>query len=478
MITLCRSLVRQVRAALRRAGIHKDHATLSPPVAILADHDGLRIRAYSPAAVLEYRQPGELSPESVLVPKQFFDDCEGRKNEEVVLENQKNGAVTAECRGSKTPQLFRYDAQNLKDKTLFPARPQSMASNEPTLLAALACAAEVTNRDPARYDTDCIELAGKPGTVAATDGAQLLMESGFRFPWESAQLVPASTFFAFAELPRDRQVEIGVTGKWFALAVGGWTIWLPLREKGRFPKVADIVRPVEAAIHRCRLSDADADFLTLSLPELPADEALNYPVTIELNGRVAMRGKAEGQPQPTELVLSGSTAEGEPAQYSVNRKYLVQALRLGLREFCFFGPGAPVQARSDRRAYVWMPLDEQSIVPASAEAIRVESQAANGAVAATITSPRKKSVTKSTTVQAGDTPAADVAGVKRRRVRREPQTVSCVSPIEQAKALRASLRDTISKTNELIRTLKRQQRQSKVVQTTLASLKQLQSLSA
>lgn len=478
MITLCRSLVRQVRAALRRAGVHKDHATLSPPVAIIADRDGLRIRAYSPAAVLEYHQPGALSPESVLVPKQFFDDCEGRKNEEVVLENQKNGAVTAQCRGGKTPQLLQYDAQSLNDKTLFPARPQSMASNEPAILAALACAAEVTNRDPVRYDTDCIELAGKPGTVAATDGAQLLIESGFCFPWESAQLVPASTFFAFAELPRDQQVEIGITGKWFALAVGGWTIWLPLREKGRFPKVADIVRPAAAALHRCRLSDADADFLTLSLPELPADEVLNYPVTIELNGRVAMRGKAEGQPQPTELVLSGSTAEGEPAQYSVNRKYLVRALKMGLREFCFFGAGTPAQARSDRRTYVWMPLDNESIVRGSAQAIRVESQPADGTAAATIPISRKKTVTKPTTSQADDKPAAEPAGAKRRRAGREPQTVSCVSPIEQAKALRASLRDTIAKTNELIRTLQRQQRKSKAVQTTLASLKQLQSLSA
>lgn len=478
MITLCRSLVRQVRAALRRAGIHRDHTTLNPPVAIVADHDGLRIRAYSPAAVLEYHQPGELTPESILVPQQFFDDCEGRKNEEVVLENQKNGGVTAQCRGGKIPQLFQYEAQHLKDVTLFPARPERMASNDPALLAALACAAEVADRNPVRYATDCLELAGKAGTVVGTDGAQLLIESGFCFPWETPQLVPASKFFAFAELPLYQQVEVGITGKWFALAVGNWALWLPLREEGRFPKVVDIVRPADAAQHRCRLSEADTDFLTLSLPDLPADESLNYPVTIELNGRVTLRGKAEGQPQPTELVLPGSTAEGEPAQYSVNRKYLVRALKLGLREFCFFGPGTPVQARSDRRTYVWMPLNNESIVQGSAQAIRVESQPANGAPAATSPTPRKKTVTKSTTSQADEKPAAEAAGAKRRRASCEPQTVSCVSPIEQAKALRASLRDSIAKTNELIRTLKRQQRQSKVVQTTLASLKQLQSLSA
>lgn len=478
MITLSRLLVRQVRAALRRAGIHKDHGTLNSPVAIIADRDGLRIRAYSSAAVLEYHRPGDAAPESMLVPQQFFDDCEGRKDEEVVLEKQKNGGVAAQCREGKAPQLFQYDPQQLTDATLFPARPQGMAGNAPTLLAALAYTAEVTSREPVRYDTDCIQLDGTSGTVVGTDGAQLLIESGFRFPWKTSQLIPASKFCAFAELPRDQQVEVGITGKWFALAVGPWTFWLPLREEGRFPKAADVVRSAEAAVHRCRLSQADADFLALSLPDLPADEALNYPVTIELNGRICVRGKAEGHPEPTELVLSGSVAEGEPALYSFNRKYFVRALKLGLHEFCFFGRGTAVQARSDRRTYVWMPLDEDSIVPGSAQAIRVESQPANGAAAATTPPLRKKTVTKSTTSPADEKPGREEGSTKGSRARRDPQTISCVSPIEQAKALRASLRDTLAKTNELIRTLKRQERQSKVVQTTLASLKQLQSLSA
>jgi hypothetical protein len=46
--------------------------------------------------------------------------------------------------------------------------------------------------------------------------------------------------------------------------------------------------------------------------------------------------------------------------------------------------------------------------------------------------------------------------------------------IEQAEAVKVSLRDSLSKTGELIATLKRHRKQSKAVATTLASLRRLQ----
>lgn len=50
------------------------------------------------------------------------------------------------------------------------------------------------------------------------------------------------------------------------------------------------------------------------------------------------------------------------------------------------------------------------------------------------------------------------------------------SPIEQAEALRDSLKEAQDKTRELIRTLKAQKKTSKIVESTMASLRQLQSV--
>ena len=48
--------------------------------------------------------------------------------------------------------------------------------------------------------------------------------------------------------------------------------------------------------------------------------------------------------------------------------------------------------------------------------------------------------------------------------------------IEQAEALKASLRDSLTKTNELVSALKRHRRQSKAVQSALVSLRRLQAV--
>ena len=52
------------------------------------------------------------------------------------------------------------------------------------------------------------------------------------------------------------------------------------------------------------------------------------------------------------------------------------------------------------------------------------------------------------------------------------------SPIEQAITFRDSLRTALVQVNELIRSLKRQKREARLVQTTLASLRQLQKVGA
>ena len=54
------------------------------------------------------------------------------------------------------------------------------------------------------------------------------------------------------------------------------------------------------------------------------------------------------------------------------------------------------------------------------------------------------------------------------------KTTESTSPIAHAIALRESLQVTLAKTNDLIRVLKRQRQQSRIVQATLNSLRQLQ----
>jgi hypothetical protein len=69
------------------------------------------------------------------------------------------------------------------------------------------------------------------------------------------------------------------------------------------------------------------------------------------------------------------------------------------------------------------------------------------------------------------------AGQGRQSRMRKSGRHASAGPIEQAVALRDNLREAVVKANELIRTLKRQRQQNRLVATTLASLKQLQQAS-
>ena len=290
-------------------------------------------------------------------------------------------------------------------------------------------------------------------------------------------LVPRSRISGCRELPQDEPVRIGKTDKWFALSVGPWRVFLSINQDGRFPDVQHHIPRVDTAVARFQVSPSDAEFLAKSLPRLPGDDEYNLPVTVDLNGRVAVRARAAGQRQPTELVLSGSTSSGEPVPIHTNRKFLLRAVRLGLGEVLVFGNRAPLLCQDDRRKYLWALLDPESAVRPSPDAIRIQSSQGQG--------PAKRPNPKSRRRKASMPTSSAPENVPARPKRRARTSASGTAPqqettclIEQAEAVRASLRDALSRTDQLIRWLKQHRKEGRIVQSALASLASLGQLQA
>ena len=53
---------------------------------------------------------------------------------------------------------------------------------------------------------------------------------------------------------------------------------------------------------------------------------LCHPVTLDLNGHVAIRGQENLQTPPTELILSQPRREGDQICVNLNREFLAQAV--------------------------------------------------------------------------------------------------------------------------------------------------------
>ena len=243
------------------------------------------------------------------------------------------------------PQSREYDLVTPVDRLEpMPALPATWASNPGELLDALAEATEISIADSPRYSLECLQLQGHHGQVVATDGRQLLVRSGYRFPWPDDLLIKARPIFACRAIPRDQPVEIGRTETHIVIRAGNWTISCEIQKEARFPAVQRVIPTDGEVSTRLRLDAADARFLESALDRLPGGDELNSPVTLDLNGRIAVRANAPDQPrQVTELVLSRSSYTGSPLCIATNRVFLDRALRLGFSGGRLRGQGIAVR---------------------------------------------------------------------------------------------------------------------------------------
>lgn len=468
MITISRSLARMIRPVFRRALLGSSRGP-GPAVVLEAGRGGLDIRAKTNQTAIAYQAPGEFPSDRLSVPFQFLADCEGRSKEPVTLTREKGGDVTAQWTDGNIPQLLQYEGVK-GGRSRFPQMPEQPGTNDGRLLDALRDAVGTADPTSARYSLGCIQLRGSKGDVAATDGRQLLLQSGFTFPWNDDVLVPANAVFACKELRCDGTVTIGRTDKWVSLQTGPWTIHLSIEKDARFPKVDDHVQAPDAATSRLSVSQSDADFLANAIKRLPGVDEYNQPVTVDLNGSVAVRATTGDDTPPTELLLRGASIDGDAIRFNTNREYLARAIKLGFRDFCLFGPEVPAQARDANRAYVWALLGKDGAIKPREDAIRIESPKSDGQSSGETSSQTERIRKPMTTSKQSTNGQGSTNG------NGKPDAAGITTLIEQAEAVKASLSTALNETKLLVAALKKHRQQSKALQSTLASLRQLQTL--
>jgi hypothetical protein len=480
LITITRRLAGQLKTVFRQA-LRLSPRANHPPVLIASGPAGLSIRCRTREAAAEYATSDTSPEETLAVPFELLADIEGRREEPVRLE-RRDGQIVAQWQDREVPQVVQH---NVPDKTAdnWPLMPEQFAENPSNLLQALDDACRTTDPDSVRFALGCVQLRGGTGKIAATDGRQLLVQSGFTFPWQDDIVVPTSKVFGSKGLPHDEPVLVGRTEDWFTVRVAQWTFHFAINKEGRFPRIEDHLPRPGSAIANVELTPADREFLLENLPRLPADDLFDSPVTLDLNGRVAIRAKDPCQSAVTELVLSESTPTGEPIRINMNRKYLARAARLGLDRLHVFSPSTPVLACDGRRQYVWALLAPESAMAPTGDAAPGDStdgaahavpaavpSAPPGNAPSTIFRPRRRKRTTMSTKRSTNGQAEPTT--------EKPEDPGVAALIEQAESLRTSLRDSLAKTCELIASLKRHRRQSRLVASTLASLKRLQTIDA
>jgi hypothetical protein len=462
MIQISRRNIRTIRTMIRQTlGITSSRR--APAITLHSGGGVLRIQTASATIALEVRLDSAINEtDSLTIPYQALMNCEGSQ-EELVSFLRRDNEVIVQWTDSGIPQSLTVAAGEPVDMP-----PETtLTSIEPRFIAAMAYAVDTTSTESTRFALDCVRLRGSDGQLAASDGGQAILETGFHFPWSDTVLVPACDVFSSREFAAAEEVLIGRSDDWVTVQANACTVHLKIEKERRYPDL-DLQIPGEgAAVTTLALADTDVAFLLESAPKLPAAEESNAPVTIELNGVVAIRAAAEASDQITELVLSNSRRVGEEILFQTDRTFLCRAAQLGFREILLRDNTAPACCRDDRRVYLWALLDEESVLRVSDETTRISSPL----VSKSLSQPKGKSSTMVTTASSRPVPA---------RASTASSSDTEVNPnlLTQAETLRDSLSQALSDTRELITLIKRNQKQNRLVETTLRSLKQLEQIAS
>ena len=416
---------------------------------------------------------------------QALADFEGRTDTPVTLETDQAGRLQARWDDAGLPQSKTYDPEDRAKLIAYPALPEVMSPVQPGFVQALADACKSAAQLDTGYFLSNIQLQGSQGVIVATDGRQLLVQTGWPLPWSEEVLVPASSVFACKEFSQDGAVSIAKTDTHVTLRIGNWMLHLPITKSGRFPPVEKIIPRREGASLCCHLDHDDCTFLARSLSRLPGAQEEFAPLTLDLNGQVCIRARDPDQEHAVELVLARSTATGAPLRLAMERTLFARAIHLGLTELVLNGAETPVLFHDEKRKFVARSLSKALSLAPSKDAVCILSTTA--ASGRQITSPRSETIVNEPHIN--DSPSTNVNGQSsaestaavivpsRKGTRpRKAKSTGLSALIEEAEALKDALRDIYGKAQSLVLTLKRQRKQTRLVQTSLQALRELQSV--
>jgi hypothetical protein len=477
LITITRLLARQIWEVMKRLFPRSDRWSLRA-IHIQSGPNGLRIQASNGHFGLRYDDGVAQSKHSWTAPPEIFRTLSGSKSIPVTLTKSSERQILARWQEGAMPQSALFDEPSGKPEPSQLEVPGAWAQNETEILLALHETMAITDKTSIRYALGNIQLQGKAGAMVGTDGHQVHIQNGFKFGFKDDLLIPATTVFNATELGTQQSVLIGKTPKDFVVQSGPWTIFVGIQKEGRFPRVQESVPSYKDAKTILELAGQDIKFLADAIPKLPNDDEQTWPITIDLNGQVVVRARGMEEGPPTELLLRNSRHQGPDTRLNINRKYLSRALRLGFDRIYVQDATHVIQCRDPRRNYAWMPLDSNSTISPHSKAVVIESPLDDQAPASS----------RRTRQSIPTSPTPTTIPMSRRRTQSTPAPTATPQPqapkaadkpsgpglIEQVTELRVAAKDLFSKATELLRSMKRQRRQHRIVQSTLQSLKDLQ----
>lgn len=233
-----------------------------------------------------------------------------------------------------------------------PAEDTPWVAQPRALLGAFRDAAASAALEAGSTALDRVLWRGGAGQLVATDGVQLLAQSGFRCPWTEDLLVARSGLALAGKLLVEHPVQLSRARGHVVLRAGPWEVALRSDRPDRFPSMGALLqRPVEET--RWRLAPVAAARLARVLAR-DGSRLVSTVVVLDL-GRPASVWVQRPNGTWRRWLAHPTRVWGSSLVVTVQHTYLSRALALGFRDFRFTGATQPVWARDRSRMFLWMP---------------------------------------------------------------------------------------------------------------------------
>lgn len=375
-----------------------------------------------------------------------------------------------------------------------------------TFKTALKEAIECASEDSSRYVLNgaCLDTRDKEAHyIVGTDGRHLYSANTFRFNLPESLIVPARKFIAWSGFtedgpwklsmlpparkdPKEKNGKVEEQPAWFRIDSQRWS-YVARAVDGQFPNWKQVLPPDTAGWTQVTLHPAGVDTIIEAVPLLPGGDETNRSITLLAGNGLVLRAKGRDQTEGTSINVADASVTGKAVQITLNRSFLLQALRFGMHQIAIKGSLDPLVFTGASKTMVVMPLrcEASDEPPPPPEPPATQPQPAPAATPSAAEAPHQTEERNTMSASATPVPerrnlrvhpAGNGNGDAEARESRSPTR----SSLEHLDRIKTNLRDVIGDLNEvaaLLKTAEKEQRTSvREIEAVRAKLREIQSV--
>jgi hypothetical protein len=256
------------------------------------------------------------------------------------------------------------------------------------LKEAMQCCSEDESRQHLRGA--CLDARDpKAHYIVGTNGRFLYSANTFAFPIKEDVIIPDSKFIRASGLLDDEPCSLSVQpgkkpsdAKHICLQNREWQ-FVTREVAGPFPNWKNAVPAINGSWTLVKLSGPAIEQLLTVIPNLPGQDGNNNPVHLRTGHNCLwVEGRSKDDAAPTKIAIQDVVITGKPKEISLNRDYLLPALKFGLNELAILDELSNMVFSKDGKRMVIVPLKpeaeaKQVPVPATATPAPASTTATN-----------------------------------------------------------------------------------------------------